>query len=280
MKVWNAATGEKLHEIPKVLSESNLSADITADGKRFALVMADGTLVVGETDGWRVTHTMAKHPTGYAYISARFNQDGSRLMASNRSHTTSLWDTSNLNAPPKTTTNHERQQWSMAFAPDGKHIALSSWGRVIDLLDATTLEPVATLEGHSALVGNVDYCPTDSRILASTSVDGTVRLWDTQERRNLLLLTIGDAAVEGIVTRFSPDGKTMVVTGSYGVCFVLDLEYYDRVIANHARVAAAARNDIEIDPAEFASLNQWTNGMLDQPWPRLGKAAETAKSAR
>ncbi|XVJ60577.1 MAG: protein kinase [Tepidisphaera sp.] len=280
LRVWDVSTGERLHEIPRVLSESNASVDITPDGKRFAIVTADGTLTVGETDGWRVTHTMVKQPTGYAYIAARFNQDGSRLMASNRNQSSFLWDMSDLTLPPKTTTNRERQQWSMAFAPDGKHIALSSWGRVIDLLDASTLEPVATLEGHSALVGNVDYCPTDSRILASTSVDGTVRLWDTRERRNLLLLTIGDAAVEGIVTRFSPDGKTLVVTGSYGVCFVLDLEYYDRVIANHARVSASARGEAEIDPAEFAALNQWTNRLLAQPWPRLGKSTDSAASGR
>lgn len=280
LRVWDITTGAKLHEIPRVLSESNGAADLSTDGERFAYVSAEGTLHVGVTDGWRVTDILPKHKDGYAYIATRFNLDGTKLMATNRSHTSMLWDTSDMKKPPTTTTNHERQHWTMAFAPDGRHIALTSWGRVVDLLDASTLETVATLEGHSALVGNVDYCPTDPRILASISVDGTLRLWDTQDRRNLMLLSLGDAAVEGLVTRFSPDGRSLVVTGSYGVCFVIDLEYYDRVIANHASVAASARRDVEIDPAEFAVLRGWANSVLNQPWPRLGRFAEASSPAR
>jgi hypothetical protein len=37
---------------------------------------------------------------------------------------------------------------------------------------------------------------------------------------------------------------------------------------------------VEIDPAEFAALNQWTNRLLAQPWPRLGKSTESSASGR
>ncbi len=276
MRIWNYQTGTQERELFPVLSESNASIDVSPDGKLLAYVRGSphGTLAVVDTTSFETVAELAKHKTGYAYIAARFNHDGTRLMATNRSAVTMLWETADFSAPPKLTARKENQEWAIAFSPDGARIAVSSWSKLIYLTDAKTLESAGTLEGHAALVGNIDFCPTNPRLLASISVDGTLRLWDTIEKRNLLLISLGEAAVEGLVVRFSPDGKSLVVTGSYGVAFVLDLEYYDRAIANQVGNAILRVPQTTDALARAAELKTWADQVIAKPWPRLGKYAE------
>ena len=276
MRIWDYQTGTQEREIFPVLSESNASIDVSPDGKLLACVRgsAIGTLAVLDTTTFETVAELPKHKTGYAYIATRFNHDGTRLMATNRSNVTMLWDTADLSLPARTTAKKEIQEWAMAFSPDGARVAVSSWSKLISLTDARTLEPLGTLEGHAALVGNVDFCPTNPRLLASISVDGTLRLWDTIEKRNLFLLSVGEAAVEGLVVRFSPDGRSLVVTGSYGVAFVLDLEYYDRAIANQVGNAILRVPQTTDALARAAELKAWADQVIVKPWPRLGKFAE------
>jgi WD40 repeat protein len=281
MRIWDYTTGVQDFEVFPVLSESNASVDVSPDGKLLAYVRGspDGTLVVVDTTTFETVATLAKHRAGYAFIATRFSHDGKRLMATNRSGDTMLWETSNFAQPPVQTAKRDQQEWAMAFSPDGATIAVSSWSKIIFLLNAKTLAPLGKLEGHAALVGNVDFCPTNPRLLASISVDGTLRLWDTVEQRNLLRLSVGEAAVEGLTVRFSPDGKSLAVTGSYGVAFVLDLGYYDRAIAIQVGIATAKLAEGAKSSPKIAELKAWADQVTAMPWPRLGKYSELPASS-
>lgn len=68
---------------------------------------------------------------------------------------------------------------SVAFSPDGKTLAMGT-GRAVHLWDASTGNQLQTLEGHTKFVTGVTFLP-DGNSLASSSLDGTVRVWSLNQ---------------------------------------------------------------------------------------------------
>jgi WD40 repeat protein len=58
----------------------------------------------------------------------------------------------------------------VALSPDGETLAAG--------MKLPTLNPIATLQGHSGPVKVIAYSP-DGKTLASGGADGDVRLWET-----------------------------------------------------------------------------------------------------
>jgi len=92
----------------------------------------------------------------------------------------------------------------VAFSPDGKLIAASD-DNTICVWDVST-GLIRTLPGHSEAVWALAFSP-DHRILASGSVDRTIRLWDLETGSLLATLNGHDRQVYAV--DFSPDGRVL-----------------------------------------------------------------------
>ncbi len=134
--------------------------------------------------------------------------------------------------------------YALAFSPEGSLLALAA-GSGIQLLSTADYTLVETLVGHTATVTAVSFRP-DGRRLASSSFDGSVRLWDVEEGEELRSIEGHNSWVRAV--SFSPDGR-LVGSGSlqeqvrWGLVLVSDAETGRPVltkIAHEASVRAVA----------------------------------------
>ncbi|KAG8742383.1 palmitoyltransferase pfa5 [Ceratobasidium sp. 414] len=106
----------------------------------------------------------------------------------------------------------EREVWSVAYSPDGAHIASGYFDGSIRIWDAQTGQPVGQpLNGHTGAVNSVAYSP-DGAYIASGSGDRTVRIWDAHTGQPVGQ-PFGDHTHDIWSIVYSPDGA-YIASGS------------------------------------------------------------------
>ncbi len=95
---------------------------------------------------------------------------------------------------------------SVAYSPDGKSLASSSWDETIKIWDVVSRKKLASLQGHSHWVTSVAYSP-DGKSLASSSYDKTIKIWDVVSGKELASLQGHSHWVTSVA--YSPDGKSL-----------------------------------------------------------------------
>ena len=111
----------------------------------------------------------------------------------------------------------------LAATRDGRHLATSG-GAVINLHAIETPlrvgEPVA-MRGHKKQVQCLDFSP-DCRLLASASLDSTVRVWDVATARETRRFDPGNGPLHWVA--FSPDNRTLAFSSRKGHIGLLDFD--------------------------------------------------------
>ena len=82
------------------------------------------------------------------------------------------------------------------------------------LWDCCRGKELATFSGHDWIVTGTAFSP-DEKLIASSSVDGSVRVWDLASRQCVQTLTMSNGAVMSV--GFTPDGTRLMMAGLSGV---------------------------------------------------------------
>lgn len=174
VRVWDAVTGKELAAFDTAVRDGthSFSLAFSPDGK--CLAGGEGhTLYLWDLTGRKEMH---RFPFRWAYR-LNFSPDGKTLAASGASAIT-LWDVA-TGKRLLARSAHEMGVSTVAVSPDGKVLGSSSFAEdTLQLWDVASGKPVRLLQGHKAHVSACVFS-SDSRLAATSSQDGTVRIWET-----------------------------------------------------------------------------------------------------
>ncbi|KAK9702736.1 ribosome assembly [Basidiobolus ranarum] len=172
----------------------------------------------------RCSSTLAGHSE--AILSCSFSPDGSQLATGSGDTSVRIWDL-NTETPRHTLSGHKNWVLYISWSPDGKFLASGSMDNMVRLWDPKTGKALGdALHGHTKWITCIAWEPLHLNPkctrFATSSKDGTVRIWDTRYRRAVITLSQHTAAVtcvkwggDGLIYTSSQD-KTIKVWDSEG----------------------------------------------------------------
>jgi WD40 repeat protein/DNA-binding SARP family transcriptional activator len=165
-------------------------------------------------------------------VGLAFSPDGSRLATAGGTEV-KIWDTHTGQVVLALPSVADLLVYSVAFSPDGKHLAVGFRGGAASVWATTTGHKLFDLPGHTGSVRHLTYSPDGTRI-ATASVDGTTKLWDATTGAEQLTLTGHTGQVTGL--SFSPDGTRLATTSRDGTVRVDALNIEDLIKIAQSRV--------------------------------------------
>lgn len=227
--VWRSPSLERVYTLDGHNNQSIQGVAFSPDGRWLAHTGADGLihLVDAQTGAEQTT---LRAGAGQL-ISLLFTPDSASLLVTTRGADLTRVA---LDGHVVAQTALPATGWTMTLSPDGEFVATGTWISTVEVLATNTLALHGTLIGHNAVVYAVAWDPQQQQILASGAADGTLRLWDVAQRRDVLNLTLFDRW-DTLAVAFSPDGRRLLASGANGDVILLDLAYFNRHIAGNAR---------------------------------------------
>lgn len=185
VRIWN---GENL-ELAMQLSgheRSVTSLDWRQDGLMLATGSDDDTVKLWDIDSGECVATFREHQDRVTDVEWR--PDGSVLASASMDGSILLWRADHSASLQSLESEHEDLVLDLSWSPDGTILASSaskllgttslfSQRHNINLWNPSTGEMLATLQGHENWITSLEWSP-DGRLIASVSLDQTVRVWD------------------------------------------------------------------------------------------------------
>ncbi len=124
--------------------------------------------------------------------------------------------------------------WSIAFSPDGTQLA--SADEDVRLWDLRPLRTVTRLHTWKDTVPCLAFSP-DGRLLATTSTDNLVRLWDLTARPRRVVAVLTGHTYPPVALAFSPNGRLLASAGGDKTARIWDVASRReiRTLAGHTR---------------------------------------------
>ncbi len=205
MRIWDAATGDLLRDYSDFTGLVD-GVTFSPDGTRFAFTTVDGLHV------WQLDFNTV---------------EGATTITSQEIFTI--------------------PEGGSVFSPDGTQLAgvsASDIGNAVKLWDSATGRELLTLSGHTGWVMGIAFSPDGNR-LASTSLDGTVKIWSLTPGQETVTVS-GPGAGYGTRVAYNPNGQEFATNGGDGTATLWNAE------TGEPRLTLAG-HDLEVLNVAFSS---------------------------
>ena len=202
LRIWDATTGEQKlvldHGADRIIS----SVAIHPDGRTVA-TRARGAVYLWDLETGRLLHRWSTSSDTWRDTRLAFSPNGELLASGRPDGDVCLWDV-NSRKEAALLRGHRDLVGDVAFSPNGRWLASAGSinDKTVRIWDVAKKEQVRILDRHMDWVYALAFS-ADGSLLASGSVDGAVRLWDTEKWEEVGVLK-HSAKVYGLA--FSPDG--------------------------------------------------------------------------
>jgi len=247
--LYNRTEIAVLHSSEDEASDSKIEVNSVAfspDGKRLVTASAEEAVLVWDVA--TATQLAKLKGAGSAAVAVKYSLDGSLIAAAYEGGAVKLWDAHTFeqsalidvkeiigaNAPTdadhaqdaNTANQAGRSNENVKFkirrfdlSPDHRFVVVGTTGPQLWIFDSTNGTLAAKLQGHSSEIWGVAF-DREGRRLASGSADGSARIWDLIEKKQV-------AAYQGLgVVRsvaFSPDGSLLAAASEDQIARIWDL---------------------------------------------------------
>ncbi|ETO03176.1 G-protein beta WD-40 repeats containing protein, partial [Reticulomyxa filosa] len=175
-------------------------AQFSADGNMIMSCSRDGTIQFWDVESCKVIKK-CKHPGNvYGY---QFSSDGKILASYSFNSVFRIWD---VQSGQEIQVSNYNGIECICFSLDDQYIAIVQVG-VIEIWNAVTGKQMRKFQAH--YIKNMQFS-SDSQLLASPSLDGTMRIWDVKSGNEVQTLEYSFGFVTGL--EFFPDNKTIITS--------------------------------------------------------------------
>jgi WD40 repeat protein len=204
---WLASTGDDQHIIRWSLPSGDKPAEqlqaweapakvrslaVSPDGKLLASGDADGIISLWQAETGKLVRRLEGHSKTIAESSGlAFSPSGKRLASASYDDTARVWEVS-TGQTVQVLKGHNGRVQGVALSPDEKRIVTSSVDKRLMFWDVESGQPLQVFNGHQSFaigVGFVSRRPPgdtdpagstdDAPLLVSSSLDRTLRVWET-----------------------------------------------------------------------------------------------------
>ena len=224
VNIWDASYGNKIQTL------SADAGDITAfayspNGNLIAAARNDFSLALLNPASKTEIYTWSAH-TGL--INALiFSPDGKWLVSASNDYKVNIWDMSQITPSLLFPFNLPVGVQSLAFNSSGTQLAIGLQNGTVQVRDFVTGSNPLLLRGHSNSVTSVAFS-TDDRLIATASLDGTVRIWDAMTAEEQYRLEHSNTVTS---VAFSRDGARLATASRDGTTKLWDVKTGQELIA-------------------------------------------------
>lgn len=258
---WDVATGAELQRLPaqgpmvQCVAYSPDGTLIATGSTEYAGGRGEATVRIHDADRGAVVREIPAATWSVTKIA--FSPDGARVAAATATDAITIWSLVDESAPPVHLRGIGRQPNDLRFSDDGSRVFAAGHDGLVHVSDSRTGERIDSFRGHRGKIDRLALHPAGHR-LATSSADGTVRIWNLEEHPGRRVLTGHDHGVDHVV--FSPDDRWLISGSRDATIRVWDTTSWKATRVLDAHVAGVAALAFSTDGSLMVSGNLGVDG--------------------